>query len=775
MITLELGKYTYNNVKLNQYDKNFNIYMTLDNYTYKTGDKFKIEWNINDTIVFIQTDYLSFDSTSNVITVNVCREVTLTSGVGYFNVVVYNMNDSSRRATFKNQFIVVSNSIDENTTSEVLMTTVKEQLDTAIEQVAESITRAEELIQQIASNDIVYKTDLATTNRNVAANTTNIAINSARIDAFTNLATGSTTGDAELIDGRIGANGKTYTTIGNAIRGQVSKITNDLNNYIIERTDNIYTPSLFDTRDGYYISYTTGNVNGNSDYCATIEYIDAEANTWYNLYSTEGTINPQVSWYDESDTYLGGASSRTFKTTVNAKKIRISFEKAYKNSVVLSKGLFNIEKTYTPYYKLKLENNNSYTLKDFVSVTKGSNGESISNQYTTSFDINLTNKAVILYQKDNSGLTTGDFIFGRCRVTPNRDISLINIQMVGADGTYYNNIFRNLKANKSYRLFVNSGKFANSDSTTQYFRIVIYGKDTSSTTVKFDEVCFSNNHYHCYYDENTKATLPNFYTDKFTVGLDGDYHFCDISACCEFIKRTFNVLLTPVTIFIKNGVYHIGIDDNMPYAIDKGSNKISIIGESESGVILQKTCTNLKQGRIIEAGGECSIENMTLIQNVDSSFAGEYSDSRAYCIHLDSDFLSDSEYVTKVKNLTCINYVNAPIGAGLRNNQKLIYENCTLIYKTTTGLNGAFYTHAPNDTNAKNCSLVVDNCTIQHLASGRAILMDNVPDCLTFNNIPCTFTRNVVYSQGTIVEEGFKATHNITPISSLNNIAELNY
>ena len=36
MITLELGKYTYNNVKLNQYDKNFNIYMTLNNYTYKT-------------------------------------------------------------------------------------------------------------------------------------------------------------------------------------------------------------------------------------------------------------------------------------------------------------------------------------------------------------------------------------------------------------------------------------------------------------------------------------------------------------------------------------------------------------------------------------------------------------------------------------------------------------------------------------------------------------------------------------------------------------------
>lgn len=596
-----------------------------------------------------------------------------------------------------------------------------------------------------------------------------------RIDVLTSLPTGSTIGDAELIDGRVGADGKIYTNIGNAIRGQITAINNELKDYVIERTDNLYNPNLFDTRDGYYISYATGNVNGNADYCCTIEYIYGEANTWYNLYSPEGTINPQVAWYDESDKYLGGAASRTFKTSPNTKKIRISFEKAYKNSVVLSKGLFNIEKTYTPYYKLKSEINNSYTLKYFDSVTKGSDGESISNQYSTSFDVNLTNRAIILYQKDNSGLGIGDFIFGRCRVTPNRDIPLINIQMVGADGTYYNNIFRNLKADKSYRLFLNSGKFTSNISAKQYFRIVIYGQDNNSTTVKFDEVCFSNNHYRCYYDENTKATLLNFYTNRFIVGSNEDCHFFDISPCCEFVKRAFDVSSTPVTIFIQNGIYNIGMDDNMPYAIDKGSNKISIIGESESGVILQKTCTNLKQGRIIEAGGECSIENMTLIQNVDSSFTGEYSDSRAYCIHLDSDFLSDVEYITKVKNVTCINYVNAPIGAGLRNNQKLIYENCTLIYKAKTGLNGAFYTHAPNDKNAKNCSLVVDNCNIQHLATGRAILMDNVPNCLTFDKIPCTFTRNVVYSQGIIAEEGFKTTHDITPISSLNNIAELNY
>ena len=53
---------------------------------------------------------------------------------------------------------------------------------------------------------------------------------SSRIDNLASLTEGSTTGDAELIDGRVGVNGKIYDNIGGAIRGQVGSINSNLNN-----------------------------------------------------------------------------------------------------------------------------------------------------------------------------------------------------------------------------------------------------------------------------------------------------------------------------------------------------------------------------------------------------------------------------------------------------------------------------------------------------------------------------------------------------------------
>ena len=47
-----------------------------------------------------------------------------------------------------------------------------------------------------------------------------------RIDSLSKLGEGSTTGDAELIDARVGSDGVTYDNVGDAIRGQFNKLNN---------------------------------------------------------------------------------------------------------------------------------------------------------------------------------------------------------------------------------------------------------------------------------------------------------------------------------------------------------------------------------------------------------------------------------------------------------------------------------------------------------------------------------------------------------------------
>lgn len=88
----------------------------------------------------------------------------------------------------------------------------------------------------------------AETNAQLSTRATKIEveIERKRIDAFTALPSGSTTGDAELIDARVGADGVTYSNLGDAIRTQ----TGFLNDLLFEKSVNLFDKNIADR--GYY-------------------------------------------------------------------------------------------------------------------------------------------------------------------------------------------------------------------------------------------------------------------------------------------------------------------------------------------------------------------------------------------------------------------------------------------------------------------------------------------------------------------------------------------
>jgi hypothetical protein len=112
-------------------------------------------------------------------------------------------------------------------------------------------------------NDRLDKSDeiQAQTNAQLSqkASKVDLAVERLRIDQLTKLEVGSTTGDAELIDGRIGTDGITYDTIGGAIRSQIGKIVDFDNSKNLFDKRNVKINTFISYNDDNTIKYTTNN------------------------------------------------------------------------------------------------------------------------------------------------------------------------------------------------------------------------------------------------------------------------------------------------------------------------------------------------------------------------------------------------------------------------------------------------------------------------------------------------------------------------------------
>lgn len=85
----------------------------------------------------------------------------------------------------------------------------------------------EALLEHISEYEIASD-QIETNAENIATNTNDIAVLDGRVDELTTLPEGSTTGDAELADIRVGADGTQYETAGKAVRTQITDLKADI-------------------------------------------------------------------------------------------------------------------------------------------------------------------------------------------------------------------------------------------------------------------------------------------------------------------------------------------------------------------------------------------------------------------------------------------------------------------------------------------------------------------------------------------------------------------
>ena len=218
-----------------------------------------------------------------------------------------------------------------------------------------------------------------------------------RIDNLATLQAGSTTGDAELIDGRVGADGITYNNIGNAIRKQINMI----NGHISASN----TLTIGDPFTGKILSV---DISAFKDQLINIE-ISCDASVLANTYkipigfvtTDDKTIN-EVYKITANKTY-------TLKIDYNIKTIKAWIgEKKANGDVVLTASIKNIydyaqelENNY-----ITLNNNCSNNLNNMEKISKqvfGKTLQQLSDSYevTNSKIVSATTSGITV-QKENS-------------------------------------------------------------------------------------------------------------------------------------------------------------------------------------------------------------------------------------------------------------------------------------------------------------------------------------------------------------------------------------
>ncbi|MBQ1290399.1 MAG: hypothetical protein IIY28_03525, partial [Lachnospiraceae bacterium] len=110
-----------------------------------------------------------------------------------------------------------------------------------------------------------------------------------------------------------------------------------------------------------------------------------------------------------------------------------------------------------------------------------------------------------------------------------------------------------------------------------------------------------------------------------------------------------------------------------------------------------------------------------------------------YCLHNDRLYDVDYKYSTVVKDCVMYSEMGPPIGAGLHNNQKQVYENVTCVFNNNSSAftEGALYVHSQAYEDAVPVGIEIIKCRLISQNGMRCLSLPSV-HAGDYQSIPVT-------------------------------------
>lgn len=219
-------------------------------------------------------------------------------------------------------------------------------------------------LDNMASSGELYEIIRKYTDPIVNEQNDKINVLNARMNTFASLPSGSTAGNAELLDIRVKADSTTATSAGNAVREQFNELKGDLgNNITFNRNQIVYGKNRYYYDKSRLILDQFINKNGNFEpydgWCIT-DFIPVDSNTEYIFayYKNTGyneSSNNYYARYDKNFRFISAPTStierKTITTDSNTAYVRISQlkERFSPMSMIVEKTIYDETYNYIPF------------------------------------------------------------------------------------------------------------------------------------------------------------------------------------------------------------------------------------------------------------------------------------------------------------------------------------------------------------------------------------------------------------------------------------------